>query len=329
MLTQRLLAVSEDELSFERRGWHCPDPNVRAKLETILRTFVAGSNFALAARDPDLVAHGLVHAFDAHHVGFAFEGAGMAYALLDLASPWTDSRLRAFTDGAGRDHDYLACMGAGLAIARVPWGTRLLNRYLDKLDDAPACRLFDGFGFHQGIFHPGELVGSLEAPPSFPDHGRQLFDSGVARSLWWSQGASPTRLGAAIDRVAEHRRAEMWCGIGVAASYAGGVEPPVLWDVFERSGAYAGDFLSGALLAARMRQKGGNPSAWTNLACLGLLKLSADQAADLVDLHVRRLAAELDHSDRAARQQGYGLLRERLIRAIAEHRPAPSPGYAA
>jgi hypothetical protein len=310
---ERFFKLSPDAVSFDRRGIDCANPAVRASLEKILAVFVAGYNIALAARDDAIVAKQLTDTFDAHHVGFAYEGAGMCYALFDLLAPWSRSRLRRFTDGAGLKHDYIATVGAGFAVARVPWGGRLLNRYLHNLKATVAWCVIDGYGFHQGIFHPAwYTVECREAPARFPPYARQLFDSGVGRSLWWTQGASSARIAQAIDRFPQARRGEMWCGIGVAAAYAGGVEQHILDELLERSGAWRLDFLSGFPFAARMRQKGENASLWTERACKRLLGMSAGCAADLLVGHVDEVVVELNGHERALRERGYALLRRRL-----------------
>ncbi len=311
-----VFGLSPDAASFKRLGFDCPDASVRGHLEDILRVFVAGYNAALQLDDHEGVSRQLESTYDRHHVGFAFEGAGMGYALFDLLAPWSRSRLRAFTDGAGRRHDYIATVGAGFAVARVPWGIAVLPRYLQNLDAAVAWCVWDGYGFHQGIFHHERFLDPRGGPPAaVPAYARPLFDSGLARSLWWAAGASPARIARAIDRFPEARRAEMWCGIGVAAAYAGGVDEGILPELLERSGAYAVDFLSGLPFAARMRQKGENPSAWTERACRQLLDMTADEAADLIVRHVAEVSAAWEGREQDMREQGYARLRHRLRRA--------------
>lgn len=320
VFAERMFELSPGAVSFDAHGFDCADAEVRENLEQILRVFVAGYNVALKERDHALVVARLESEFDAHHVGFAFEGAGMCYALFDLLAPWTKSRLRAFTDGPGRRHDYIATVGAGFAVARMPWGRMLLNRYLQSLEATLAWCVIDGYGFHQGIFHHEWFtVEARKAPAAVPAHARQLFDSGVGRSFWWTLGASPTRIKRAIDRFPEARRAEMWCGVGVAASYAGGVEERVLWDLLEQSGAWRGEFLCGFTFSARMRQKGGNASPWTDRACAELLDMTAAEAADLIATQVDGIVSDLEGRERELRERGYNLLRGRLRHALERH----------
>jgi enediyne biosynthesis protein E3 len=312
LLKKSLLAISPKEASFERRKFDSLDSAARDSLEEVLRVFISGYNLTLQIEDYELLARRFEENFDSHHVGFAFEGAGMCCALLDLFAPRKASRLRAFTDTAGRKHDYIATVGAGFAVARLPYGLRTLARYFEKLDPMVAWCVLDGYGFHQGVFHHRLFVDECKEPPAtLPDYGKQLFDSGVGRSLWWVKGASPLLIRQSIDRFREARRSELWHGVGVACAYAGGVGEDVLMDLLELSGRYRADFLSGIPFASRMRQKGENASRATDLACSLLLKMTSDQAADLLVRYLDEVSAEWPGTQKELGRKGYMLVRER------------------
>jgi enediyne biosynthesis protein E3 len=316
-LKRMVLALSPTEASFERRGFECDTAATRFHLEEILRTFIAGYNLTLETPRFELLAQRLEREFDSHHVGFAFEGAGMCAALLDLLVPRKVSRLRELTDGAGRQHDYIATVGAGFAVARLPYGLRVWERYAAKLDPMVAWCVLDGYGFHQGIFHRRPFVEECKEPPvRLPLYGKQLFDAGLGRSLWWSKGASPVLIGKSIDRFPEPRRAEMWHGVGVACTYAGGVQEAALLELLELSGSYRADFLSGLPFAARMRQKGANASPVTDMACGLLLRRTTDSAAELVVRALDEITAAWPGSERELGSRGYMLVRERLTAAF-------------
>lgn len=317
LLKKSLLTISAREASFERRNFDTRDSPARANLEEVLRVFISGYNLTLEIPDYELLAQRLEEDYDEHFVGFAFEGAGMCCALLDLLAPRKTSRLRAFTDTAGHKHDYIATVGAGFAIARLPYGLRVLDRYTAKLDPPVSWCVLDGYGFHQGVFHHRLFVDQCKAPPAtLADYGKQLFDAGVGRSLWWVKGASPLLIRQAIDRFPEARRSELWHGVGVACTYAGGVGEEVLLHLLELSGRYQADFLSGIPFAARMRQKGGNASPATDLACRLLLKTTADQAADLLVKYLDELSAKWTGTQMDLGRKGYTLIREQVTRGF-------------
>jgi hypothetical protein len=311
-LRSRLLGISTEEASFVKRGFPEPDPKMQPGLERVLKTFIEGYNLTLEIRDYDRLCEKLEREFDNHYVGFAFEGVGMCLCLLDLVTPGRGDRLRAFTDGPGRKHDYITTVGAGFAIIRLPWGLRKLNGYLRTLDPWVAWCVPDGIGFHQGFFrHRRFIDGAAEPPGVLPVWARQLFDSGVGRSMWWAKSASPRRIKDAIDRFPEPRRAELWCGIGVAASYAGGLQPQEQMQLVELSGEYRAHLMCGVPFSARMRQKGGNQSEVTDGVCGSLIGMTTGQAADLIVQFLAELDAELA---RTGIEWGYMLVRQRLLK---------------
>jgi enediyne biosynthesis protein E3 len=316
---RRLLAIPPRLASFSKLGFTPCEAAVRGRLEKVLETFIQGYNLALAVDDPELIAATLHRQLDAHHVGFAFEGVGMYYALRDLLAPWRPSRLRAFLEGPGNDHDYIVAVGAGFALARVPWGRWLWPSYSRRLDPLIVWCLPDGYGFLQGIFHPRRYIAGRADPPRvLPAFARQLFDSGLGRSLWWSQGAEPRRIARAIDSFAEARRPEMWCGIGVAAAYAGGAADAdgALRELRDLAGPYRADFHSGVPFATRMRQKGRNPSAVTDRACELLLGISAAEASDWLVATVERVLADESVAREVRFRDSYLLVRRRLVEEL-------------
>src|ERR1022692_1923089 len=60
-------------------------------------------------------------AIDAELQGFAFEGAAMALTLLDHFMPVNRGRFHRFLHGEGAPHFYMLHVGAGWAMARLPW----------------------------------------------------------------------------------------------------------------------------------------------------------------------------------------------------------------
>lgn len=310
-IRERLLAIHPDEASFDRRGFDRCDPGVRASLEGYIRAFVGGYNRSLKIVDPVVLAHSLEQEFDSHHVGFAFEGVGLNLALLDLLGLSAPNRLSSFIGGAGRDHDYIAVVGAGFAIARLPWGLRSMDRYVATLDPLIAWCVPDGYGFHEGFFRHRKFVDAAQPPPGrWSPYACQLFDSGIGRSLWWVKGADPARIQTAINGFAESRRAELWCGVGVAAAYAGGVSADVLLRLHELADPYQADFLSGIPFAARLRQKGRNPSAITRLACESLLGLTLDEAAGIAAAAAEEVASQTQGTGITG---AYRMARKRLV----------------
>lgn len=313
-LKKLLLSLPSTEASFAVRGFEPCDPAVQSRLERIIQTFLAGYNRALETADPDALASSLDASYDAHHVGFAYEGIGLWFALLDLLFPRRQSRLGSFISGPGLKHDYIITVGAGFAVARVPWGLRSMGRLMEKLDPLIAWCIPDGYGFHQGFFHHRRYIDACQPPPAqLPEFARQLFDSGIGRSLWWVKGGDPARIATAIGRFSPPRRAELWCGVGVAAIYAGGVDLDCLRQLAELAGSSRNDFLCGAPFATRMRQKGGNPSPWTEQACRLLLDATAQEVSDRASRRIDTTFGAWHGSSDELLAQAYPLARAALM----------------
>jgi len=317
-LKRSLLSLSPDEASFSRRGFPGRESASRAHLETILRTFIEGYNLALRSPDTETLVRQLDSAFSPASVGFAYEGAGLWYALSDLLLPGGESRLRRFLSSPASRHDFIASVGAGFAIARAPFGLRRMQSYQAKLDPMSAWCLADGYGFHQGFFHWERFVRDCEAPPaSFDLQARALFDAGVGRSMWWVFGASPVPIATAISRFESHRLPEMWTGIGTALSYAGGVPASSVQVLLDLAGPYRSDLVSGIPFAAHMRHKGGNPSDWTGQVCEQCIGLTTAETSALIVNELQTYLTSWTGSDQEKWDGCYLALRSRVKQALA------------
>jgi hypothetical protein len=184
-IAEVLFAISDEETRFARRGFRLPPAPVREHLEEVGRSFVTGYRLALADPRPESLADGLERVA-ASYRGFAYEGAAMGVVLTDFVAPWRRPRLPAFLTGPAVPHTYLAHVGIGWAWARLP--VRLSPR-LAALDPLTRWLAVDGYGFHEGYFHPRRSVGRQLVPRRVAGYGRRAFDQGLGRSLWFSQGA--------------------------------------------------------------------------------------------------------------------------------------------
>src|SRR5262245_46073007 len=113
------LGISVDEASFAKRGFSCSSARTRNRLEQAGRHFIEGYRAALADGRPGLISTSLA-SIPLEFRGFAFEGAAMAFTLLDGLTPWRRNRIHEFIQDAGEPHIYMAHVGAGWALARLP-----------------------------------------------------------------------------------------------------------------------------------------------------------------------------------------------------------------
>lgn len=151
--------------------------------------------------------------------GFALEGAAMALALMDEFSPAAQSRLEIFLNGRSTEEQVLGAIGVGWASARLgkpfDWKPSTLGlQYISAV--------VDGYGFHQGIFHPLRFTGR-----GFPMAESKLttcYDIGLGRALWFVHMGNVDPIVQAIDRFLPDRRKSLWRGVGTACAFTGSTE---------------------------------------------------------------------------------------------------------
>lgn len=289
LLRTRLLGINPREVNFGYRGFSTRHSNRVIHLEDIGRTFIAGYQIALDEPAPSVVAERIGDEIGDVQQGFAFEGAGMALTLLDLLSPWRRDRLINLVDGPGCHHIYMVYIGAGWALARL----RLRpERTLRELDPLLRWLLLDGYGFHEGYFHPQRSIGVMLVPDRLLGYARAAFDTGLVRSLWFVNCADPLDVANCIEGFAAERHANLWAGAGLACAYAGACAESDIEKLVMLAGDKRGYLAQGAAFAAKARQRAGNAAPHTNRAVQIICNASARQAADVCDTALQFLPGE-------------------------------------
>lgn len=311
-LLRHLLRLSPEEASFSRRKFAAPSAPARARLEGIGRTFILGYNEALRSADLEVFARRLERVAPVDR-GFACEGAAMALTLLDLLLPSEPSRLGALLDGPGRPHVHLVHVGAGWALARLRRGERDIPGRLDPLLRWLAL---DGYGFHNGYFAPKQAFEEQFRPRRLTGYAERAYDQGLGRSLWFVAGADIQRVAETIERFPAARRADLWSGIGLAATYAGGATDADFALLLELAASYTSHIAQGAAFAAKAREAAGPPIEHTERACRLFCRRTAAEAAAVTDAEQASLRSEAD-------QPEYEIWRRRIRGRLAEGIPAP------
>jgi enediyne biosynthesis protein E3 len=274
----RLLGISIDECAFSRRGFWMGDVTARNHLESAGKAFLAGYNMALEAGN-DSVLEKSFNSMGAELCGFAFEGAAMAMTLLDSLMPWRRSRVLGLLHGAGRRHRYMVHVGMGWAMARLPkWlpvrtGKDNLLRWL----------VLDGYGFHEGYFKPRQFCTStMPQEPRLSGYARRAFDQGLGRSLWFIHSANVQRIKNSIECFPVSRRPDLWSGVGLACTYAGGCGETTIRQL-KLASDYWPELAQGAAFAAKARLEASLLVPHTILACAILCDSSPEEAARETD----------------------------------------------
>jgi hypothetical protein len=272
-----IFGISPDETRFSKRGFKAASSEIQEYLEKIGETFVYGYNTALEDQTDSLTKKLDTQAHELR--GFAYEGAAMALTILDFVSPWHRQRLNQFIQGAGSHHIYMLYVGVGWAWARLH---RNVNKAVTSLDDPLLAWLaVDGYGFHEGYFNWQKTVTKKLVPRHLSAYAGSVFDQGLGRSLWFVKGADVEVIVDTINSFPVERRANLWCGIGLAAAYAGGVDTAALKYLAEFGNIP--QLAQGAAFAAKARERAANPTIHTEQACQIFCQSDAITAANVTD----------------------------------------------
>jgi hypothetical protein len=278
-ISKRLLGISPAETSFAKRRFRCDALELRDRLEEVGRCFVRGYGAALEEDRPLPLAEKLEEVA-AEFRGFAYEGAAMALAILDALTPWRRGRVEAFLRGPADAHVYIVLIGAGWALARLPLSPAHM---MARFDPVLRWLVLDGYGFHQGYFHWPRAIEQQEVPRRLSGYALRTFDQGIGRSLWFVEGAGVERIAARLAAFPAHRRADIWSGVGLACTYAGGVGAGAIEDLRQAAGEHAPRLAQGAAFAAKSRTRAGNLVPHTELACRVLCGTGAVEASAVTD----------------------------------------------
>ncbi|BCG64512.1 MAG: enediyne biosynthesis protein E3 [Methyloprofundus sp.] len=281
-----LFGISPKETLCSTRGFDVTNPKIKANIEMVGESFTAGYHAALIdANHPQLQQN--LATINKDFQGFAYEGAGMAIALLDLLTPWRANKLNSFIKGIGNQHTYMIHVGAGWAMAKIPWGMS----YLHTMDPLLRWLAIDGYGFHQGYFHWPISVTEQQVPHAIKGYAKHAFDQGLGRSLWFVKGANPSLITITIQTFPQARHADLWSGVGLAAGYAGGVNQTILESLLGFSAPYQAQLAQGVAFAAKTRLRAENLVMHTELACQVICDMSATAAAQITDTALHDLVA--------------------------------------
>lgn len=289
-LRKIIFGISPEEASFRRRGFRWRDERARLRLEGVGATFLRGYHAALEAEGDEALARRLGEV-EPELRGFAFEGAAMGLALLDLLKPWGRGRLEPFIKVAGAAHVYMLYVGAGWALARL---RRDPARALRGFDPLLGWLAVDGYGFHEGYFKWPARVARQERPRRLRGYAPRVFDQGLGRSLWFVEGADVERVIGTINAFAPERHSDLWSGVGLACAYAGGADEAGLEHLRARAGRFAPQLAQGAAFAAKARSRAGNQASHTEDACRVLCGMNADAASEITDAALRLLPRDGD-----------------------------------
>lgn len=282
-LGRRVLTPDDSETSLVKRGFHVKNDAAREMLETIGRNFLTGFGHAVEAGSADALP-ALLERVPIRFRGFAYEGAAMGFTMVDALTFARSRRLRGFLTGPGDDHVYMAYIGVGWAMARLPrfrWPKLRLDPLLQWF-------VLDGYGFHQAYFRTDRYVRKHYREPLFPwpaddpyGYAGRALDQGIGRALWFVGGTDPDVVATVIEGFPAVRRPDLYSGAGLAATYAGGADEDELRGFWKRAGRHRPQVAQGCAFAAEARRRSGLEVPHTEVATQVFCDMSPDRAAQI------------------------------------------------
>jgi enediyne biosynthesis protein E3 len=285
-LRRRILTPNASATELRSRGFHEKSPAARDLLETIGRTFLQGYAYAAEARSTHEAAVQL-EAIQKQFRGFAYEGATMGFAVLDSLGFGRGRNVARFLAGRADDHAYMAHIGIGWAMARMP---RFRWSSVTAPDPLLRWLILDGFGFHQAYFHTARYVHEQYQDERFrwPADGPRWYanraiDQGIGRALWFVGGTDPYQVTTMIEKFPAHRHTDLYSGAGLAASYAGGADADELREFWKRAGEHRPTVAQACAFAAKTRVRAGLVVPHTFLATDVFCDMTPSEAAAVTD----------------------------------------------
>jgi hypothetical protein len=285
-LRRRVLTPDASATDLDVRGFHVKGPEARNRLETVGAMFLAGYGYAAEARTAT-EAESRLETVPAPWRGFAYEGAAMAFAVRDGLPGGRPRLVAEFLAGRADEHIYMAYVGIGWAMARLP---RFRWSRLHTPDPLLRWLALDGYGFHQAYFRTGRYVVQQFRERPFPwpagdpsGYAERVIDQGIGRALWFVGGADPAVVARLLDRFPEDRRPDLYSGAGLAATYAGGADEAELRLFWQRAGAYRPHVAQGSAFAAGARVRAGLVVPHNEVATQVFCGMSTSDAAKVTD----------------------------------------------
>jgi hypothetical protein len=276
------------KVTFAQRGFPVTPSDATRQLELIPQAVICGFEWGIDARDQWEVERRL-SLVDPEMRGFAYEGATMAFTVLDAMG--RGHRTRDLLLGPGQPHIFLAYIGIGFAMARLPrplWKKVLPDLSGSAYYPAMSWLAVDGYGFDRAYFDTRRWVDEQAVPAPYPWDGSpgyfpRAVDQGIGRALWFIHGANVPGVAAAVERFAAHRQADLWSGVGLAATFAGGCGASELAELRRAAGGHSAELALGAVFAIRARTYAGFVPAHTEIAATALAGISIDEAVAVAD----------------------------------------------
>jgi hypothetical protein len=132
--------------------------------------------------------------------------------------------------------------------------------------------------------------------------------------LWFIHATSIERIHGSIEHFHPSRRPDLWSGVGLACTYAGGCDEETIRQLKTTASDFWPEVAQGAAFAAKTRLEAGLVVPHTALACSILCNTSPEGAAQETDTALNHLASRSEVEPR------YEVWRKNIQSAFADKR---------
>jgi SagB-type dehydrogenase family enzyme len=279
----RIFLPDQSEATFAKRGFTAPDATRQANIEKVGSIFLEGFECGMAGLSLSAIESSLEMVEPAFR-GFAYEGCTMALAVRDGIRPAGRHWVRDLLASGGANHIYMAYIGVGWAMARLP---RLRWRAIEPHDPLLRWLALDGYGFHQAYFRTQQYVWQQHRAPipgwEPAGYANRAVDQGIGRALWFVNGSDVQGVATTIEAFPQSRRGDLWSGAALASVYAGGADAGELSDMVRLAGQYRSHAAQGAAFAAKARLLAGLVMPGTEIGVKVHCDMSVEEAAAVTD----------------------------------------------
>lgn len=202
--------------------------SVAENIETVVSTFQKGR--ALSEQElglDELISE--LNKFEPRYRSVAFEGASMGVALANSMETW-----KVYAEKTAK-HDTQVHIGLGWAIAE---GQLNLASTLSEIESEMRVKVLDGFGYWNGLFQRRTTIRTQQIPENITPEFQTGFDQGVGRAIWYATKGDVAKVLNIINHFSEHRRPNLWQGIGVASTYVGDCSDELITELKSAAGEF-------------------------------------------------------------------------------------------
>ena len=289
---RRIFLPDDSEVTFAKRGFKATEATRQANLENVGRKFLEGFEYGMVGLSLADIESSL-ETVEPTFRGFSYEGCAMAFAVRDGIRLSGRHWVRDLLASRGANHVYMAYVGVGWAMARLP---KVRWRAIEPHDPLLRWLALDGYGFHQAYFKTRQYVGNqhqYRIPGWAPTwYAHRAADQGMGRALWFVNGSDVQQLADCIAGFPESRRSDLWSGAALASVYAGGADAEELADMVRLTGKYRAHAAQGAAFAAKARLLPDLVTPGTELGVKAHCDMTVEEAAAVCDEALAGLPAE-------------------------------------